>query len=96
MTDQWVPDGGGYRWTGGGAGPSLDDYGTRYTKPDFDETGENGPRSLYETTGETQVRYLGGPANAGLPGFLVMPGGVWYASDDGREWRRVDEEGQGS
>lgn len=69
----------------------------RYRHPPFDDTGEHGPRDIGETTEATQHRYLNGPEMAGLPGYVVVPGGIWYASDDGREWRKVDDqEGQGS
>lgn len=68
----------------------------RYRHPPFDPTAEHGPRDLYETTPETQHRYLNGLEKAGLPGYVVIDGGTWEASEDGREWRRADEEGQGS
>ncbi len=63
----------------------------RYTMPPFDAEGIDGPRDLFETTADTQHRYLGGPANAGLPGYVVIGGGTWFASDDGREWLRAEE-----
>jgi len=63
----------------------------RYTSPPFDPDGNEGPRNLFETTPETQHRYLNGPANAGLPGYVVISGGTWEASKDGREWRRVED-----
>lgn len=59
--------------------------------PPFDPTGEHEPRDLYETTAGTQHRHLGGPAHAGLPGYVVI-GGTWSASGDGREWISVEGE----
>lgn len=64
----------------------------RYRQPQFDPTGEHGPRNLFQTTAETQHRYLNGPEMAGLPGYVVIGGGTWTASADGREWLRVERE----
>lgn len=64
----------------------------RYTMPPFDPTGEHGPTGLHQTTEATQHRYLNGPERADLPGYIVVPGGVWYASGDGCEWLRVERE----
>ena len=63
----------------------------RYTSPPFAQDGVVGPCNLFETTEETQHRYLNGPKNAGLPGYVVISGGTWEASEDGREWRRVED-----
>ena len=75
-------------------GPGTMPNPDRSRMPDFDPTGEHGPRDLFETTAETQRRYLGGPANAGLPGYVVIGGGTWTASEDGREWIRVEGENE--
>lgn len=63
----------------------------RYVQPPFDPNGIDGPRDLSETTLATQHRYLNGPGRAGLPGYVIFAAGTWEASEDGREWRRVEE-----
>ena len=62
----------------------------RYAMPPFDPSGLNGPRDLSETTHATQHRYLNGPEKAGLPGYVVINGGTWEASEDGRAWRQQE------
>lgn len=69
----------------------LERQTNRDTMPPFDPDGNDGPRNLSETTEETKHRYLSGPENAGLPGYVVISGGTWEASEDGREWRRVED-----
>lgn len=67
--------------------------GTRYRQPPYDPTGLAGPRDLGETTPLTEYRYLNGPAMAGLPGYVAVARGPWYASDDGSRWCRIDAPG---
>lgn len=68
----------------------LERQTNRYAMPPFDPEGIDGPRDLYETTIATQHRYLNGPEKEGLPGYVIFADGTWEATEDGREWRRVE------
>lgn len=68
--------------------------GDRYALPDFDPTGERGPRTIYEATIATQHRAMNGPARAGLPGYLAFEGGTWIPTEDDTGWRVATAEEQ--
>lgn len=55
--------------------------------------GQGTPVSLGDMTVAQQHKEQGGPEQAGLPGYVVIDGGVWY-SDEYGDWHVERKEGQ--
>lgn len=49
-------------------------------------TNEDEIAALHQLTVDQQHVEQSGPGTDGLPGYVVIPGGVWYEDDDG-EWQ---------
>lgn len=63
-------------------------------RPDFLAFGNEPMVALFDMTGTGQVRVQSGPGSEGLPGFVVIGGGVWDVQDG--KWRVVLEDGEGA
>ena len=46
-------------------------------------TGDGEMVALHQMTQDEQISAQTGPGTEGLPGFVVVEGGVWYRGDDG-------------
>ena len=47
-------------------------------------TGDNGMVGLRHMTRDEQEREQTGPGTEGLPGYVIVPGGVWYRDKNGQ------------